>query len=722
MKKKLTLLLILTFIFAQSAKADFGYEYDSLPADAPDFTGESVFQPATAIKKTPSAAKNSNEGTIPPLKRLRLNIQNSLHNRAVKNADFAPTGEDTYAGEVNTSKYTSNEETEDFDETVTEDFNANEETVSETDKKQIKKNKKNKATVQKETEDIILDCKTVDYDTQNYLINAKGDVNVTFVRQDTVVQADSIVFDRMNNTIKAEGNVKVIKGGQVITGEYIFVDLNEENALIDKPFTQAASIVMRADKGYVYGDKIVQENGSMTVSKEYPINFRSGKRGPRMSDFILPKDTGMTADIDKGIIKFKAKEIRITQKGDLETVAIKRGTVKKGDRTVFKIPAIKVYTNKNHDYFETNFWEIGSYRGLGLYTGPGWVFELPKGSVVKAIPFFNYKSGAGIGGMLRFSSGTNQTTAAYGTAASKFFVYGQQALDDKLSMQYAVNSYMDEWFLGRRRPKYGVSIMYKDGYSSDNFLLKNKNASFAHRIEAGYFQDLDFDSKFEKIRGHHMGTTRFRYMANASQNFIEYTNKEKMTAFRLGLVGQLSTSIYGNGDTQMIGRMGPTIHTQYKRWMQDITYFWSAYEDNSPMQAFDAYRYGKQLLYLREYFRVCKWLTVSWFGAFNLSNDSPNHKDMQECAFYLSFGPDDFKMHLGYDFIREVLHCNFEVMIDAKGTNVEYDRFEIKQDKKAAKEKKVVEAKPVSDYEAPTAPKELQKAVVENVKEMGDVL
>ena len=79
-------------------------------------------------------------------------------------------------------------------------------------------------------------------------------------------------------------------------------------------------------------------------------------------------------------------------------------------------------------------------------------------------------------------------------------------------------------------------------------------------------------------------------------------------------------------------------------------------------------------------------------------------------------------MHLGYDFVREVLRCNFEVMLDAKGTNVEYNRLEIKQDKKAAKEEKLVEVKPVSDYKAPTAPKELQKAVVENVKVTEDVL
>ena len=58
-------------------------------------------------------------------------------------------------------------------------------------------------------------------------------------------------------------------------------------------------------------------------------------------------------------------------------------------------------------------------------------------------------------------------------------------------------------------------------------------------------------------------------------------------------------------------------------------------------------------------------------------------RDLQENSFYFSFGPDDLKFNLGYDFVRENLYCTVEVMMDAKGTKVEYDSLEIKQDKKA---------------------------------------
>ncbi len=426
--------------------------------------------------------------------------------------------------------------------------------------------------------------------------------------------------------------------------------------------------------------------------------------------------------MEKGIIKLDAKTIKITQKGDLETIAIKKGHLQKGSRTIFKVPALKLYTNKTHDYLESNIWEIGAYRGLGVYTGPGWVFELPKGSVLKAMPILNYKSGFGFGGLGRFSSGTNRTIGGYGTAENKVVLYGRQELDDNLWLQYSVNGYMDEWFLGRRRPKYGVSLVYNKSYASKDFLLKGRTSIFEHRAEAGYFQDLDFDNHFERLQGRNIGTTRFRYMAYANQNLFEYRNPEKLTAFTFGISSQLSAALYGTGDTQVIGRIGPLMHMQYKRWMQDIGYFFSEYSDNTPMPVFDAYRYGTQNLYLRESLRICKWLTVSWFGSFNVSNDSADNRHSQGNAFFISIGPDDLKFSIGYDFIRQNLRCTVDVMMDAKGSKIKYETLEIKQDKKAAKEEKPKPKTAANQNLAPVAPKVLQKAVVEDIKVMDDVL
>jgi hypothetical protein len=83
-------------------------------------------------------------------------------------------------------------------------------------------------------------------------------------------------------------------------------------------------------------------------------------------------------------------------------------------------------------------------------------------------------------------------------------------------------------------------------------------------------------------------------------------------------------------------------------------------------------------------------------------------------------GPDDFKVNLGYDTVRENTFLNFEMMMNAKGTKVSYDKLEIKQDKKAQKENEAKEKK--SDFQNSEKAPVLQRAIVEDVKTVEDVL
>lgn len=727
MKKKILSLFITTLVLANAAFAEYSF------VDPDDFTGDAFFTPPAfklQEENQQKSNKSSSNKTMPPVKQMRILIKNKMKERSDKKLQLAPVApqeDDIYAAGTETSEFASKELEEHFDEDMMPDgFEADEESVAEQKKAKHfwnRKSKKEKAKEQENNDNIILDCENMDYDTETYCIKATGDVNVNFVKQDTIVKADVITYDRMNNTIKAEGNVRILKNGQTITGDYIFVDMNEENALIENPLTQTATIEIKAKKGYVYGDKIVQENGFIKVDESFPVNFRSANAGPNMSQMIVPKDETLTSDMEKGLIRVKVKDMKITQKGDLEVLAIKHATVFKGKRKIIKIPGLKVYTNKNNDYAETNSWELGSFRGLGMYIGPGFVFELPKGSVLKAIPILNYNHGIGVGGIGRFSSATNKTQVAYGSAESLFLVRGKQKLDDNLYLQYGMNDYMNEWFLGRRRPKYGIDLVYEKGYMDDNFLLKGHVSQFAHRFDMGYYHDIDEDKNFGALRGEQIGTMRFRYMAQADQNIFNYKNKEKQTAFSIDISSQLAASVYGTGNTQVIGRIGPRMHTQYRRWMQDIGYFQSVYDDNSPIPVFDAYRYGKSNFYIREYLRICRYLTASWFGSINLSGDSPNGQPFQENSFYVSIGPDDIKFNIGYDFIRENTFFTVEVMMDAKGTQVDYDRLEIKQDKKPEKKAKLVDAEEEeNNFQNSNKAPVLQRAVVEDIKTVEDVL
>ena len=144
------------------------------------------------------------------------------------------------------------------------------------------------------------------------------------------------------------------------------------------------------------------------------------------------------------------------------------------------------------------------------------------------------------------------------------------------------------------------------------------------------------------------------------------------------MVMQGSAAVYGTGDTQFVGRIGPRIHSQYKYWMQDLTYFVSGYSDHTPMPIFDMYRYGRSNLRLKEAIRVNKYLTVGWAGSITLSNDAPNGKLFQENMFMFSIGPDDFKVNLGYDFMRKMTYFILSLTLDSKNSTVKFDKLEIK--------------------------------------------
>ena len=112
--------------------------------------------------------------------------------------------------------------------------------------------------------------------------------------------------------------------------------------------------------------------------------------------------------------------------------------------------------------------------------------------------------------------------------------------------------------------------------------------------------------------------------------------------------------------------------------MQDIAYFHSGFEDDTPLPRYDKYRYGASSVYISEIIRINKYLSVGWSGLANLSDDAPNGKVFQENRFVIAVGPDDLRIRFGYDFFRRTTFFGFDVAFDTKGTSVNYGKMVIK--------------------------------------------
>lgn len=527
---------------------------------------------------------------------------------------------------------------------------------------------------------MMLDAEDISFDGETGDMIATGRPVLYLPPQKTKIVADKMTYNDESNILKGIGNVIVIKDGMPTMGDYLEIDMNEETMVMDNVDSKSQTMDMRAKKAIQRDGLLILHDGNFHSEESQIYRLTSRMIGPRFHNMIVDEEakslffgnpTGNNLTFNIGTLYVEAKK-------NHDVIKAKEIQVYHKDKYLFTWPSLTAYTNKQRDYFEANYPEFGSRRKLGMFIGPGFVFGGPAGSVIKVIPFLNYNHKFGFGGAIKYRNTYNSTELGYGTANEIFFMRGRQRLDDNLFLQYASNSYMNEWFLGSRMPKYMAEVYYDKRFLNKNFLAEGKDMQFRHRFGLGLMEDNDRNFYGEKINSNGISTTRLRYMAEVRQSIYNYTNEEERIAFDFSVAMQGSAAVYGTGDTQFIARVGPRFHVQYKNWMQDLGYFMAGYSDNTPLPRYDMYRYGHQSVYLTEAIRLNKYISVGWSGNINLSDDAPNGKMFQENRFIVAFGPDDCKISLGYDFVRQTTYFGFNVAFDTKGTTINYKKMEIK--------------------------------------------
>ena len=560
--------------------------------------------------------------------------------------------------------------------------------------------------------DMVLDCDKLNFDEETSELEAIGNTVMKFPPQGVTIKAKRLTYNTESNIIKAYDDVEIIKDGSSIYGDYVMINLNDESSVVTNMHTDKMNMLINAKDVVASEDSIELTDGTMIGDKHYTLRLRSGMMGSRLGNIIVPEEEKSSISKDGLEIRVNAKDIYVTAKKNHDIITVKDADIYYKNKYITRISSFTAHTNKGQEYFEGNYPELGSIPRMGMFIGPGFVFDIPNGATAKFIPFLNYKNKWGIGAALKYRSGTNFTEMYYGSANDIFILRGRQFLDDRFYLQYGVNAYQDEWFLGSGMAKYRFEGVYRDATVIPNTLGQGKHARYRQRISAGYVQDSNYNRHGEHLSGGTMGTGRLKYMAELSQNLFSFSNEDQTMNANFAWVFQGSASLYGTGDTQFIARTGPALHTQYKRWIQDIGYYISGKHDETPVPRLDIYRYGASTLTLREAIRLNKYLTAYWLISSALSNDAPNHKTFQENGIFLSMGPDDIKFTLGYDFIRARTYFLLNTAIDLKGTKVEYKKMVIKNPEALGRDKSE-KVEPISfDNEAKTRIKRTHAQVI----------
>ena len=565
-----------------------------------------------------------------------------------------------------------------------------------------------------------LDADNINFEEETGDMVATGRPKLFLPPQNATVVADEMTYNEDSNILKGIGNVVAVKDGKPIYSDYLEIDMNEETMIMNNMTALTPKMRTKAESAIQKDGLLILNNGSMTSDSTAITRIASRMIGPRFQNMIVAEDAQSLfwGNPEKTRLKIHMDSIYVDAQKNHDVIKIKNAKVYNNDKYLFRWPSLTVYTNKQRDYFEANYPEFGSRRKLGMFLGPGFVFGGPFGSVVKVIPFINYKSDFGIGGMLKYITPNNRTELGYGSANEIFFLRGKQRLDDNLYLHYAANSYTNEWFLGGRMAKYLAEIYYDKTYVNKDFLGKNMDLTFRHRAGFGFMEDDDKSYNGEKFgSAREMSTSRTRYMAGIHQTLYKYRNEANRTMIEAGVDLQGSAALYGTGDTQFVARIGPAIRVQYKNWMQELAYYLTGFHDESPMPRYDAYRYGAQSVRLTEAFRINRYLSVGWSGYVNLSDDAPNGKVFQENAFLVSLGPDDFKIILGYDFVRQRTYFGFNVAFNPKGTEISYDKMVIKNPERLGKNPE--NEHKVAFASAPTEPVEQERKLFNKQNKTG---
>jgi lipopolysaccharide assembly outer membrane protein LptD (OstA) len=112
--------------------------------------------------------------------------------------------------------------------------------------------------------DVTLDADNIDYDDKTMDIIATGSPVLFFPPQNVTIKADKLVYNNVSNVLKAYGKVEVIRDGHSVFGDYLQINLNEENAFMDNIETKASMLTVRARKSEMEDDKIILHNGKMS--------------------------------------------------------------------------------------------------------------------------------------------------------------------------------------------------------------------------------------------------------------------------------------------------------------------------------------------------------------------------------------------------------------------------------------------------------------------------
>ncbi len=507
-------------------------------------------------------------------------------------------------------------------------------------------------------------------------VEARGHVVIKTGEKDgTTLNADKAIYNQATNIIRLFGNVMLKKDGSTIFGEFMCIDLNEENVLVDEPTGKIGSLTISAQEGYAWANELQLINGSVQMAQEVEMMLQTKGFGSydhtlfdkELAELKLQKKRSMP-------LKIKTREIKIKSERDHEVVILKDAEIYYNKIKVAKVDKAELLSNKTFNYVETSSPEVGMLRGFGTYAALGFTTEVPFGGSLKLLPALVIDDGLGIGLIGRYRSEKNFFEAGYATSSKNLVMQGKYNFSKDLYIDYGRNAYFDEWFMGRRMPGYMAQLVYDKKHR-----LEDIKADFRHRFTGGFVSEYnESDSSLSD------GTMRLRWQGEIRKDLYSKRDLEQDLFFGASVYTQAGATVYGTGDTQALVRFGPEIRTRVKNWGSRIGYGIAGVHGQSPFE-FDNYLYGKQYITIDENIKLGKYLAIGYRGTVSLLRDNPNKDFLTENRIYAIIGPEDAKVGFSYDSYRQRAVIDLMVLVGSDNTKMSYDKLSVENPESTGK-------------------------------------
>ena len=569
----------------------------------------------------------------------------------------------------------------------------------------FKRNKKEEPSKEADKIEIISD--NMDYFRDDDKIVATGNATVVSADKKTKMKADKITFYRDTNELIAEGNVRVLKNNAIVYGSFMRVDLNQNKGFMANPKTGNSIVKVVAREGYVYSKdmEFLQGHAKFAAGFNQIIKTSGATMGFEDLDeqrmLKLVESPKYKATHAEKAYKIKAKEIVIESGQDRNLVTMKRAKIYKNEKKIGTIPKFQASAESNMAEMETSLPEMGYIRQMGLFLGPGFLFDGPKNSTVKFSPLLMIDStgetgdtgsgGFGIGGIAKIRTATNMTKIAYGTPRQKWILKGEQEFSDpRYKFNYSTNDFIDDWFLGGKMPYRMAELVFKDSKNLDDLGLiydYKYSGGIASDYKVGTAGDwrMNTSNAMRNLPNHDEGWSTLKLKAQGQFMRQDPIWEIKDKAI-LNLVGQYDLNQYGTGETFAILRFGPTLTlTPNDKFRFRTTYYMSGIHGETPF-AWDRYYFGKQCVTFSYEYQLTKKLAIGASQAVNILKDNFDERLIADNRFYFKYGPEDFKFCFSYDTLWRRTSMGINMLVGTDNSDVEFDKLKVKNYKRLQKQ------------------------------------